>query len=155
MRDKEALSRERLAHLVKDVFRLTSGALQKKLRAHNVHYSHWTLLRVLWMGDGLTQRQLSEQAGISEPSTFAALQVMQAKGYVTRQKMPDNKKQVRVFLTHAGLQLKGLMVPQAEEINDMALRGIDPQDVQATRRTLIAMAQNLSLMGSETESFHD
>jgi DNA-binding MarR family transcriptional regulator len=149
MRDKEALSPERLAHLVKDVFRLTSGALQRKLRTHHVHYSHWTLLRVLWMGDGLTQRQLSEQAGISEPSTFAALQVMQAKGYVTRQKMPDNKKQVRVFLTHAGLQLKSLMVPEAEAINDIALEGIDPSDIQATRRTLVAMAQNLSQLEDE------
>lgn len=145
MRDKDALSRERLAHLVKDVFRLTSGALQKKLRTHDVQYSHWTLLRVLWMGDGLTQRQLSEQAGISEPSTFATLQVMQAKGYVSRQKMPDNKKQVRVFLTHTGLQLKNSIVPEAEAINDQALQGIDPQDIQATRRTLIAMAHNLNL----------
>jgi DNA-binding MarR family transcriptional regulator len=153
MRDKEALSRERLAHLVKDVFRLTSGSLQRKLRAHNVHYSHWTLLRVLWGGDGLTQRQLSEQAGISEPSTFAALQVMQAKGYVTRQKMPDNKKQVRVFLTHAGLQLKGLIVPEAEAINDLALSGIDANDIQATRRTLIAMAHNLT--HGSVESHHD
>jgi DNA-binding MarR family transcriptional regulator len=105
------------------------------------------------MGDGLTQRQLSEQAGISEPSAFAALQVMQAKGYVTRQKMPDNKKQVRVFLTHTGLQLKNSIVPQAEAINDQALMGIDPKDIQATRRTLIAMADNLNLelMGSVHE----
>jgi DNA-binding MarR family transcriptional regulator len=80
---------------------------------------------------------------------------MQAKGYVTRQKMPDNKKQVRVFLTHAGLQLKSLIVPQAEEINDMALAGIDPLDVQATRRTLIAMAQNLSLIATDSESPHE
>jgi DNA-binding MarR family transcriptional regulator len=78
---------------------------------------------------------------------------MQAKGYVTRQKMPDNKKQVRVFLTHTGLQLKNSIVPQAEAINDQALLGIDPKDIQATRRTLIAMADNLNLelMGSVHE----
>jgi DNA-binding MarR family transcriptional regulator len=67
--------------------------------------------------------------------------------------MPDNKKQVRVFLTHTGLQLKNSIVPQAEAINDQALMGIDPKDIQATRRTLIAMADNLNLelMGSVHE----
>jgi DNA-binding MarR family transcriptional regulator len=142
-RDLEPLSNERLAHLVKNVFRLTSEMLQKRLKSHGVLYSHWTLLRVLWVGDGLTQRQLSDLAGISEPSTFMALKAMEKKGYVLRQKMPDNKKQIRVFLTPMGLQLKQVMVPEAENINAQALWGLTPQDIHVTRRTLLAMVDNL------------
>ena len=142
-RDLEPLSNERLAHLVKNVFRLTSEMLQKRLKSHGVLYSHWTLLRVLWVGDGLTQRQLSDLAGISEPSTFMALKAMENKGYVLRQKMPDNKKQIRVFLTPMGLQLKQVMVPEAENINAQALFGLTPQDIHVTRRTLLAMVDNL------------
>ncbi len=141
---QDALSNERLAHLVKTVFKQTSGVLQKRLKALGVQYSHWTLLRVLWKGDGLTQRQLSEQAGISEPSTFTALQAMERLGYVKRQKMADNQKQIRVFLTTAGMGLKSSMVPEAEWVNESALKGIDASDLQATRRTLLAMIENLS-----------
>jgi MarR family transcriptional regulator, organic hydroperoxide resistance regulator len=142
-RDLEPFSSERLAHLVKHVFRLTSEMLQKRLKTHGVLYSHWTLLRVLWVGDGLTQRQLSDLAGISEPSTFMALKAMERKGYVLRQKMPDNNKQIRVFLTPEGLQLRQVMVPEAERINSLALAGLSAQDVHITRSTLLAMVDNL------------
>jgi DNA-binding MarR family transcriptional regulator len=142
-RDLDPLSNERLAHLVKNVFRLTSEMLQKRLKSQGVLYSHWTLLRVLWVSDGLTQRQLSDLAGISEPSTFMALKAMQTKGYVLRQKMPGNNKQIRVFLTPMGLQLKQVMVPEAENINAQALQGLSAQDILVTRRTLLAMVDNL------------
>jgi len=132
-----------MAHLIKAAFRGTSRALQARLRAHGVQYGHWTLLRVLWQTDGLTQRQLSEQAGVTEPSTFTALQRMEAQGYVTRQKMADNAKQVRVFLTAKGAALRTVSVSAAEDVNRVALAGIAPQDLAVARRTLLAMIANL------------
>ena len=107
-------------------------------------YGHWTFLRILWQTDGVTQRQLSEQAGVTEPSTFTAVQAMEKLGYLTRQKMPGNKKQIRVFLTSRGTALRSLIVPAAEEVNRIALSGISAEDLAATRRTLLALVQNLS-----------
>ena len=77
---RDALSDERMAHLIKSAFRATSRAMQERLAEQSVQYGHWTLLRVLWQTDGITQRQLSEQAGVTEPSTFAALQRMEQLG---------------------------------------------------------------------------
>ena len=42
-----------------------------------------------------------------------------------------------------GLQLKQVMVPEAENINAQALFGLTPQDIHVTRRTLLAMVDNL------------
>lgn len=141
---REVLHDERITHLIKDAFRCTSGALQRRLRKHSVLYGHWTFLRILLQTDGLTQRQLSEQAGVTEPSTFSALQAMEKLGYITRQKMPDNKKQIRVFLTSKGTALRSLIVPAAEEVNRIGLAGIPPEDLAATRRTLLALVENLA-----------
>ena len=141
---REVLHDERMTHLIKDAFRCTSSALQRRLRKHAVLYGHWTFLRILWQTDGVTQRQLSEQAGVTEPSTFTAVQAMEKLGYLTRQKMPDNKKQIRVFLTSRGTALRSLIVPAAEEVNRVALSGISAGDLAATRRTLLALVQNLS-----------
>lgn len=141
---REVLHDERMTHLIKDAFRCTSSALQRRLRKHAVLYGHWTFLRILWQTDGVTQRQLSEQAGVTEPSTFTAVQAMEKLGYLTRQKMPDNKKQIRVFLTSRGTALRSLIVPAAEEVNRIALSGISAEDLAATRRTLLALVQNLS-----------
>ncbi|HEY4295697.1 MAG TPA: MarR family winged helix-turn-helix transcriptional regulator [Paraburkholderia sp.] len=141
---REALPEERMAHLVKDTARGFSRSLQARLREHSVQYGHWTFLRILWQTDGLTQRQLSEQAGVAEPTTFSALKTMEALGYVTRQKMPDNRKQVRIFLTPKGASLRVLLVPAAVEVNRIALAGISQDDIAATRRTLLVMMENLA-----------
>lgn len=135
---------ERIAHLVKDAYRRLSSALQVRLKAHGVMYGHWTFLRILWQTDGITQRQLSEQAGVREPTTFSALQSMEKMGYVTRQKMPDNRKQVRVFLTPKGAALRALLVPAAENVNEIALAGIAAKNVAITHETLLAIIDNLA-----------
>jgi DNA-binding MarR family transcriptional regulator len=141
---REALPEERMAHLVKDTARGFSRSLQARLREHAVQYGHWTFLRILWQTDGLTQRQLSEQAGVAEPTTFSALKAMESLGYVARQKLPDNRKQVRIFLTTKGTSLRAALVPQAVDVNRIALAGIAPEDIAATRRTLLAMIENLA-----------
>jgi DNA-binding MarR family transcriptional regulator len=132
---------ERFAHLVKIAYRGFSRCLQLRLRKESLLYGHWTLLRILWNTDGITQRQLSEQAGVSEPTTFGALQAMEKLGYITRQKMG---KQVRIFVTPKGAALKQRVVPAAEEVNKLALAGLGADDLAATRRTLLAMIENLA-----------
>src|SRR5258708_40124580 len=79
---QEAVPNDRLAHLVKDVTRAFVRALQARLAQHGVTFGHWTFLRVLWETDGLTQRELSDQAGVMEPTTFAAIKAMEKLGYV-------------------------------------------------------------------------
>ena len=82
---REAVPDDRLAHLVKDATRALVRALQMRLAEHGVSFGHWTFLRILWEGDGLTQRELSEQAGVMEPTTFSALKAMERLGYITPQ----------------------------------------------------------------------
>src|SRR5213078_1193640 len=57
-------------------------APQGRLAGHGVPFGHWTFLRVLWERDGLTQRELSDEAGVMEPTTFAALRAMEELGYI-------------------------------------------------------------------------
>jgi len=139
-----AVPNDRLAHLVKDATRALLRALQMRLAQHDVSLGHWTFLRVLWETDGLTQRELSEQAGVMEPTTFSALQAMERLGYVTRRRMSDDRKKVFVFLTPAGRQLKHRLVPLAVDVNAIAIRGTKAADVATTRQTLLTIIENLA-----------
>jgi MarR family transcriptional regulator, organic hydroperoxide resistance regulator len=147
---QEAVPNDRLAHLVKHAARGLARALQMRLTEHSVSYGHWTFLRILWEAEGLTQRQLSDEAGVMEPTTFSALNAMEKLGYVARQPSPTNRKEVHVYLTPKGRALKTKLVPLAEEVNAVALRRVDPGDIAATRRTLLALIANLA--ADETES---
>ena len=141
---REAVPNDRLAHLVKDATRGLLRALQMRLARHGVAFGHWAFLRILWERDGLTQRELSIEAGLMEPTTSAALATMEKLGYVRRERMPGNRKNMHVYLTSAGKALRRKLVPLAVEVNAVAVRGASPGDVAATRRTLLVMIENLA-----------
>ena len=141
---REAVPNDRLAHLVKDATRALVRALQMRLAEHKVAFGHWTFLRILWEGDGLTQRELSEQAGVMEPTTFSALRAMERLGYVTRRRVGDDRKKVYVFLTPKGRLLKNRLVPLAEDVNNIAVRGVRAADIATTRAVLLAIIENLA-----------
>ena len=141
---RDAVPNDRLAHLIKDATRSLSRAMQIRLAQHNVSCGHWVFLRVLWEKEGLTQRELSDEAGMTEPTTFSALTAMEKQGYIERRKLPHNAKNVYVTLTGAGRALKEVLVPLAEEINAISVAELDAKDVATTRRVLLAMIENLA-----------
>jgi DNA-binding MarR family transcriptional regulator len=143
-RSNGVVREERFAHLVKLAARGVARALQMRLNEHAVSYGHWTFLRILWEAEGITQRELSARAGVMEPTTFAALKAMAQRGYVTRRRNPQSRKEMQVFLTPQGRSLQAKLVPLAEEVNDVALRGVGAADIAATRRTLMALINNLA-----------
>ena len=141
---REAVPNDRLAHLVKDATHGLLRALQMRLSKYGVSFGHWAFLRILWENDGLTQRALSVEAGLMEPTTSSALAAMEALGYIRRERRPDNRKNIHVFLTPRGKALRPKLVPLAEQVNDVAVRGVSAADVAATRRTLLVMVENLA-----------
>ncbi len=147
---REAVPNDRLAHLVKDATRALLRALQMRLSAHSVSLGHWTFLRVLWEKDGLTQKELSERAGVMEPTTFSALKAMERFGAVTRSRMPGNRKKIFIYLTPKGRLLKAKLVPLAEEVNEIAIRSVKAADIAITRQTLLSIIENLARDEIET-----
>ena len=141
---QNAVPDDRLAHLVRDSGRAYSRALQVRLGQHDVPFGHWTFLRILWASDGLTQSELSVRAGVMEPTTFSAMKKMESLGYITRRHSPENKKNLYVYLTAKGRKLKQILVPLAEQVNQISVKGISSQDVATTRRVLLAILNNLA-----------
>lgn len=133
-----------MAHLVKDASRGFLRALQGRLAQHDVQLGHWSFLRILWERDGLTQRELTIEAGVMEPTTFTALRAMEKLGYVSLVQLPDNRKNLFVYLTPRGKNLKSVLIPLAEEVNAIALDGLSSADVATVRRALIVMISNLA-----------
>jgi MarR family transcriptional regulator, organic hydroperoxide resistance regulator len=141
---RDAVPDDRFAHLVKDATRALVRALQRRLAPFGVPFGHWAFLRILWESDGLTQRELSREAGVMEPTTFGALKAMESRGYIARRQLAGNRRKIHIFLTRKGRALKNKLVPLAEEVNRIGVRGVPARDVAATRRTLLAVLESLA-----------
>jgi DNA-binding MarR family transcriptional regulator len=134
---------ERLAHVIREATRALTRALTARLARHGVSFGHWQFLRILWDADGLTQRELSERAGVAEPTTATAIRAMEKLGYVARRQMAGNRKNVYVHLTAKGRALRAKLEPLAVDVNETAVRGVPKTEIEATRRTLNALLENL------------
>ncbi len=119
-------------------------ALQIRLIDHSVSFGHWTFLRILWEHDGLTQRELSESAGMTAPTTFAAINAMESLGYVSRRQRSGNRKNVYVYLTATGRALKDKLLPLAEEVNAIAINELELDEVLVARKVLLKITANLN-----------
>jgi DNA-binding MarR family transcriptional regulator len=144
----DAVPNDRLAHLVKDASRAFVRALQLRLAPHGVPFGHWTFLRILWEADGMTQRELSAEAGVMEPTTHVALNAMERLGYIRRRRLAANRRNVYVHLTAKGRALKSQLVPLAENVNEAGIEGVGAADIATTRRVLIAIIDNLARDGA-------
>lgn len=142
---QEAVPDDRFAHLVKDATRSLQRSLQMRLAQHNVPFGHWTFLRVLWERDGITQKQLSDEVGVMEPTTLMAVRAMDAKGWVERRQHAENRKNIHIYLTPAGQDLKAVLVPLAETVNGLSLAELREDEIAVARKVLLTIITNLAL----------
>ncbi|SIT36675.1 Transcriptional regulator [Paraburkholderia piptadeniae] len=141
---REAVPDDRLAHLVKDAGRAMIRGLQMRLAQHEVSFGHWAYLRVLWVTDGLTQKELSDETGTTTPTTFSAVSAMEKLGYVERRYAPGNRKNTHVYLTPRGRGLKKKLVPLAEEVNEISVAGLKTTEINVARKVLLTIIENMA-----------
>lgn len=135
---------ERVAHLTRLCARGFNRSLSRRLADKDVSFGQWVFLRILWKQEGLTQRELSERANLTEPTVHTALSRMEQQGIVIRRTQDGNKRKQHVYLTEKGRSLRAELEPLAIEANEAALRGLDDTQKELLRTTLILILGNLA-----------
>jgi MarR family transcriptional regulator, organic hydroperoxide resistance regulator len=130
-------------YLVRDAHRAFQRLLERRIAAYGVLRGQWYFLRVLWITDGLSQRELSARVGMMEPTTVIALRGMEKSGLIRRIRGADDRRKVRVFLTAKAKRLRNELLTVATGIVEDAERGIAARDLAAFRRVIAAMTANL------------
>ena len=130
-------------YLVRDAHRAFQRLLERRIAAYGVSRGQWYFLRVLWITDGLSQRELSARVGMMEPTTVIALRSMERAGLIRRVRGDDDRRKVLVFLTAKAKRLRGELLAVARTITDEAEAGIAPRHLAAFRRIVARMTENL------------
>jgi len=130
-------------YLVRDAHRAFQRLLERRIARFGLRRGQWYFLRVLWITDGLSQRELSAKVGMMEPTTVIALRSMEKSGLIRRVRGDDDRRKVRVFLTAKAKRLRGELLAVARTITDEAEAGVAPRELVAFRRTIARMTDNL------------
>ena len=130
-------------YLVRDAHRAFQRLLERRLAAYGVTRGQWYFLRVLWIADGLSQRELSARVGMMEPTTAIALRRMERSQLIRRLRAADDRRKVQVFLTAKAKRLRNELLTLARGITAEAEAGIGPRDIATFRRVVRRMTANL------------
>ena len=130
-------------YLVRDAHRAFQRLLERRIAAYGVSRGQWYFLRVLWITDGLSQRELSARVGMMEPTTVIALRSMERAGLIRRVRGDDDRRKVRVYLSAKAKRLRNELLTVARGITDAAEEGIAQRDLASFRRMIARMTTNL------------
>jgi DNA-binding MarR family transcriptional regulator len=132
-----------LGYLVRDTYRSFTRELEARISEAGVSIGQWYFLRALWEEDGLTQRELSRRVRMMEPTTVTAVNAMERRGLVRRDRDPEDRRKIRVLLTPKGRDLQGRLLPCAKSVNEMAAAGLSEDEVATLRHLLGRVRRNL------------
>jgi len=133
-----------VGHQLRAANRAFQRELQERIQPFGITNGMWWFLRPLWEGDGLSQRELSEKAGTTEPTTVTALHAMEKRGLVVRVRDRSDRRKSNIFLTRSARELRERVLPCARDVNRAATQGIPAAEIKAFMRILAKMRANLA-----------
>ena len=99
---------------------------------------------MLWKREGLTQRELCREVGITEATGVKGIASLAAAGFVKRSIDVRDKRKIIITLTPHARALEAKLIPMALEINERALEGITKKEADTVRKVLAKTYFNLT-----------
>lgn len=124
-----------------DLF-LTSYVKQK-LAPFNIAPEQNLVMMLLWEQDGLTQNEVAIKLGKDKTNIARMVAGLESKGFIKRINCPRDRRSQRLYLTDKGIELKGHIVPIAEEFNESVCKDISEEELLQVKRILKKMRENV------------
>jgi MarR family transcriptional regulator, organic hydroperoxide resistance regulator len=135
---------ESVGHQVRWTHRALQRELEARIKPFGITLGMWAFLRALWEEDGLTQRELSDRARTTEPTTVTALHAMEKRGLVRRVQNTEDRRKSNIYLTPAAKSLRTPLLPIARGVNRTASVDLTAAEITTLKRILNKIRANLA-----------
>ncbi len=134
---------ESVAAIMRSLARDYTRALERRIAAHNVTVSMWFPLRILWEEDGITQNEIQQRLGLAQPTLTIALERLERRGLIVRQRSETDRRKIRVRLTREGIVLKDEVLHYADEVQAIATKNVSKGELDMLYRVFAKMRESL------------
>jgi DNA-binding MarR family transcriptional regulator len=142
-RRKPAAAEQSIGYLFRYGYRAFARAISIELQPFEISSGQWSVLRVLWETEGLSQVELAENMRVEKASLTGMLDVMERRGLISRNRNTEDRRKVNIHLTPRARALKDKLLPYRAKINRKATRGMTPEEVETLLRLLTQVIRNL------------
>jgi DNA-binding MarR family transcriptional regulator len=134
---------ESIGYMVRNAYRAYDRVLSEAFSAHDILTGQWSLLRVLWDEDNLSQIEVASRMKIERASLTIMLNTVEKAGLITRRTAPGDRRKQLISLTRKGRALESVLVPIGMDVNAIALKGFSQREIAMARSLLQRMIDNL------------
>jgi DNA-binding MarR family transcriptional regulator len=132
-----------VGYLARYAHRAFAKALAAELGPHDILGGQWSVLRVLWEQEGLSQVDLADRMRVEKASLTSVLDAMERRRLIVRSRNSDDRRKVNINLTSYGRSLKAQLLPYGASINRKATRGMSAGEIDQLRGLLARVIRNL------------
>ncbi len=100
-----------------------------------INVEQWVLLKVIEEKQVLSQNELAQTTNRDPASITRTLDILQKKGLIIREAIPDNRRQYNIKLTKGGSYFVLQNMPLVSEMRNKSIKGFSKEEV----KQLIAM----------------
>ena len=132
-----------LGYQIRITHRAFDRLLAARLSEFGLKAGYWYYLRVLWLEEGVTQKELGDAINVKENTTVAMILGMEADGLVRRKRHETDGRKMCIYLTDKARKLEKILLPIAIDINAAATKGISKRDLDKCLSVLNQVHENL------------
>ncbi len=113
-----------------------------KAAGYNVTPEQWVILDSLYVNDKQTQNELAELSFKDAPTISRIIDLLEKKGFVTRETVSTDKRSRKIFMTTQGRDLVENMQPLVSDLRSKSWEGLTDQDFSDFVRIINRVFQN-------------
>ena len=121
--------------------RIIVNAYRNHLAPYQLTYPQYLVMLALWQFGPQSVNQLSERLVLDAGTLSPMLKRLEATGYVTRQRLAHDARELRVTPTPSGLALREVLADVTERV--MCATGLSRDAQRELQLTLRSVARNL------------
>lgn len=111
-------------------------ALEDRLKPYGLTSPQWAVLARLAEQDNRSPSVIGKSLHMDKPTATGVIDRLEKKGLVKRTRSSMDRRVVIVMLTAKGKNLLEKLPPLAKEVNLMAARGIEPEEMERLKGQL-------------------
>lgn len=136
--------------MIMRVNRLHHSAVEKRLRALNIHRSqHMLLMSIARAGGSVSQRELAERLEISPAAVAMSLKKMESGGFITRSAAEEDGRVNHISVSELGQSIIAESESICHEVDSAMLEGISAEKLKVFGEVLESIYSNLIAIGAD------
>lgn len=132
-----------------------SESLNNRLMIYNVTKSQWIAMYYIEKNESLSQKDLADLMGASQPTVTGILDRLEKQGYIERREDKEDKRRKVIGLTKEGRKINKKLTDIGEDFRNACLEDVSVKDQEIFLDILDKMVKSCKKWDEDTKRISD